>query len=217
MNKILSPSILACDFSKLGEQIREAENAGATYLHLDVMDGRFVPSISFGMPLIESIRKCSDMIFDVHLMIVEPEKYIGEFAKIGADIISVHVEACESPDTLKAITALGVDASISINPETQVRDLIPYLPYAKQVLFMSVHPGFGGQKFIEESYDRIRELADLRDEMKLDFDIEVDGGVNMENADKILAAGANILVAGSAVFKGDIKANVSKLLEIINR
>jgi ribulose-phosphate 3-epimerase len=211
----MSPSILAADFNILGEQISILEKNNADYLHIDVMDGIFVPSISFGMPLIKSIRKNTKMFFDVHLMIREPIRYIKEFADCGADLINIHYEACEDVvATLNAIKNLGVKIGITIKPSTPVSVLKPLLGKVDLILVMSVEPGFGGQKFIEETYEKLSELRELTQGMVNPPEIEVDGGVTLENAEKILKAGANVLVAGSAIFKGDIEKNIKAFKQI---
>ena len=218
MKKYLSPSMLSADFTKLGEQLQTIENAGNRMLHVDVMDGLFVPSISFGMPVIESIRPSSKMIFDVHMMVIDPERYIEDIRKSGAEIISFHVEACKCiVDTLKKIKELGAKPALAINPETPMETLRPYLQYCEEVVVMSVHPGFGGQSFIEASFDRIKELSNMRAEMGLDFAIEVDGGIKLSNVEDVLKCGADIIVAGSAVFKDDIAENVRQFKEIISK
>jgi len=214
--KILSPSILAADFSKLGEQVTQADKAGAQFIHIDVMDGVCVPSISFGFPIIETLRPVTDRVFDVHLMIVKPERYVERFAKAGADQITIHVEACECiEETLKEIKALGCKAGLALHPETPVTDLFPYLEMIDQITVMTVHTGFGGQKYIEECTQKIIDLRKEIDDRGLNVLIEVDGGVKLDNAAKILDAGASVLVAGSAVFKDDIGENVRNFLEIM--
>lgn len=209
---VLSPSILAADFAELGDQIKEAEEAGAQYLHIDVMDGSFVPSISFGMPVITSLRKISRLVFDVHLMIIEPERYLDEFAECGADIITFHLEAAKNPkDVIERIHALGKKAGMSIKPETPVEAILPYIEDLDMLLVMTVEPGFGGQSYIPESTERIRQARALIEARGLAADIEVDGGITAENVQMVLEAGANVIVAGSAVFKGSISKNIKEM------
>ena len=210
---ILSPSILAADFSILGEQIKEAAAAGAEYLHIDVMDGVFVPSISFGLPVVSTIRKATNMVFDVHLMIVGPERYVKEFAQSGADSITFHLEAAEDADELiDHIHALGCKAGMSIKPQTPVEVVRKYLKKLDMLLVMTVEPGFGGQKYIPESTERIRQVRKMAEELQTDLDIQVDGGITQDNVKVVLDAGANVIVAGSAVFKGNITENVHNLM-----
>lgn len=205
----LAPSILSADFSRLGEDLSLVEKNGITMLHIDVMDGMFVPSISLGFPIIESIRKKSDMIFDVHLMIEEPERYVERFAKSGADIITVHAEACPHLHrTIGQIKELGKKCGVALNPATSLSALDYVLEDVDMVLLMTVNPGFGGQKFIGAMYEKIRTLRKRITEEGLSVDIEVDGGIKVSNTKEAIEAGANVLVAGSAVFEGDIEANV---------
>ena len=211
---ILSPSILAADFKNLGSQIKEASNAGADYIHIDVMDGIFVPSISFGMPLITSIRSLTEKPFDVHLMIEEPIRYIDEFKECGADIITVHLEACKDVEkTLEAIHKAGCKAGLSIKPATKVSQLFPFLDMIDMALIMTVEPGFGGQKYMDSTTSKIVAVRKEIDRRLLSTDVEIDGGVTKDNIDMILSAGANVIVAGSSVFKGNISENVSYFKE----
>lgn len=212
----LAPSILAADFCELGKQVEAIGEAGAQYVHIDVMDGLFVPSISFGMPIVSSLRPRTKLFFDVHMMVTKPERYVEEFVKCGADNITIHVEACNCvAETLKKIKELGVKASLALNPETPVSEIVPYLEMVDMILVMTVHPGFGGQKYIPECTDKIREVRKLIDEKQLNVDLEIDGGVNIENLKMNLDAGANVIVAGSAVFKNDIAKNTKEFLEIM--
>lgn len=212
----LSPSMLSIDFAKIGEQLAIIEQAGTPYIHLDVMDGVFVPNISFGIPVIKGIRKASNMVFDAHLMIVEPEKYIEEFRKAGADIINFHLEATENPKkVIDLIHSTGAKAGITIKPNTPVEAVKPYLADVEMVLVMTVEPGFGGQKFMENQVPKIRQLAIWKKEMNLGYDIQVDGGITQENVKIVLNAGANVIVAGSAVFgKEDIAKAAKDFFEI---
>lgn len=215
MNK-LAPSILAADFNRLGEKIAEAEKAGADYLHIDVMDGKFVPSISFGMPLIKSIRKESNLVFDVHLMIEEPDRYIDDFAAAGADIITVHAEACTHlTRTLMHIKEKGLKAGVALNPATPLYVLDYVYDYCDMILIMSVNPGFGGQKLIPETFEKLTELRQIVKSRGKEIDIEVDGGITLENVSEIINAGANVIVSGSSVFGGSIEKNVKSFKEVI--
>ncbi|MCR4788739.1 MAG: ribulose-phosphate 3-epimerase [Lachnospiraceae bacterium] len=213
---IMAPSILAADFTILGKQIKAVEKAGAPYLHIDVCDGVFVPSISFGMPVIESIRPASGLFFDVHLMITQPEKYVEEFARCGADGITFHLEATEDPNAvIDLIHKCGKRAGISIKPGTDIEEVLPYLKSVELVLVMSVEPGFGGQKFMDGAYDRIKRLREYIDANHLNVIVEVDGGIDKKNAKKVIQSGANAIVSGSAVFdKGSIIRNVRKFIKI---
>ena len=215
---ILAPSMLSADFKELGKEIRTIEKNGAKYLHFDVMDGIFVPSISFGMPVLESIRPGTSLVCDAHLMITEPIRYIEAFAKAGADLITIHLEACEDVEaTIAKIRECGCKVGISICPETPVSSLEDLVDKVDMVLVMSVHPGFGGQKFIPESLDKIRELKTMLDAKGLDVDIQVDGGIYTTNVAEVIEAGANIIVAGSAVFKGDTAKNTIDMMEILKK
>ena len=216
MNYVLAPSILASDFKVLGQEMKKTEENGAEYIHFDVMDGMFVPSISFGMPVMASIHDATEQFMDAHLMIQEPIRYVEAFQKAGADLLTVHLEACEDVKaTLDKIHEYGMKAGISINPETDVKELMPYLEDADMILVMSVHPGFGGQKFIPETLEKIRAVRNMLNKKNLDTDIQVDGGIYVENVREVLDAGANIIVAGSAVFRGDAGENTAKFMEIL--
>ena len=211
---ILAPSILSADFSKLGEDVKTVSDAGAQYIHLDVMDGAFVPSISFGMPVISSLRKTTDRVFDVHM----PGRYVNDVRKAGADIICVHQEACLHLDrTINQIKETGARAAVALNPATPVETLSCILKEADMFLIMSVNPGFGGQKLIPYTLDKVREAKNLVKQSGCKTDIEVDGGINLENVEEAMDAGANIIVAGSAVFKGEIEKNVEAFLEKLQR
>ena len=210
---ILAPSILSADFAALGDQIEEADKAGAQYIHIDVMDGLFVPSISFGMPVIRSIRGRTKKVFDVHLMIEKPERYIKEFADCGADIITFHLEACNCiRETIDLIHSQGIRAGLSIKPATPTEALRPHLDILDMVLIMSVEPGFGGQKYIPSSTDKLRETKRLIEESGRNIDLQVDGGIKLENIRTVYEAGANVIVAGSSVFGGNVTENVKSLM-----
>lgn len=215
---ILAPSMLSADLKELGKEIHTIEENGAKYLHFDVMDGIFVPSISFGMPVLKSIRTGTKLVCDVHLMITEPIRYIADFAKAGADIITIHIEACEDVDaTISKIKECGCKVGISIKPNTAVTVLEPYLEKIDVIMIMSVEPGFGGQKFIPSSVEKIRQTKAMVDEKGLGIDIEVDGGIYTHNVEEVIKAGANVIVAGSAVFNGDTKQNTIDMMEILNK
>ena len=216
MNYVLSPSILAADFKVLGQEMKKTEENGAAYIHFDVMDGMFVPSISFGMPVLASIHDATEQFMDAHLMVQEPIRYVEAFQKAGADYVTVHLEACEDVKTTSdKIHACGMKAGLAVNPETDVKELVPYLEDVEMILIMSVHPGFGGQKFIPESLDKIREVRAMLNEKNLETDIQADGGIYVENVREVLDAGANVIVAGSAVFRGDAGENTAKFMEIL--
>lgn len=211
MKRILAPSILSADFSILGEQIKEADEAGAEFIHIDVMDGMFVPSISFGLPVIQTIRKVTKKIFDVHLMIVQPERYLEEFAKAGADYITIHYEATEDvAGAIKKIHEQGCKAGISVKPGTDVRMLKPFVGDLDLILIMSVEPGFGGQTILESSFDKIRTAAKMIEEAGREIRLSVDGGITLLNVNQIIDAGADTIVSGSSVFKGNISKNVEE-------
>ncbi|MBR4149030.1 MAG: ribulose-phosphate 3-epimerase [Rikenellaceae bacterium] len=214
MERIISPSMLSADFGNLDRDTRMIDRSAAQWIHIDVMDGVFVPNISFGFPVMKPIRKASDKVLDVHLMIVEPEKYVAQFAEAGADIVTFHYEATQTPrEAIRLIRESGAKVGISIKPKTPVEVLRELLPEVDLVLIMSVEPGFGGQSFIEGSTDKVRELRKMIDEAGLDVTIEIDGGVSAANAGELYEAGCDALVAGSAVFKAaDPEAEILKIL-----
>lgn len=217
MDYILAPSILAADFKTLGEQMKLTEENGAKYLHFDVMDGMFVPSISFGMPVLRSIHDATGQVMDAHLMVQEPIRYVEAFQKAGADLITVHLEACgDVRATIQKIRDCGVKVGLSICPDTPAEAVEELLSEIDMLLVMSVHPGFGGQKFIPESLEKIRRIRKMIREQELDVDIQVDGGIYLTNVREVLDAGANIIVAGSAVFKGNPAENTKEFMEILN-
>ena len=214
----LSPSILSADFGKLAEDVAIATDNGAEYIHIDVMDGVFVPNMSIGFTVIESLRKYNDKIFDVHLMIVNPEKYVERFAKAGSDIITFHVESTNDvKGVIELIHNCGKKAGISVKPATPISEIEEYLPLVDMVLIMTVEPGFGGQKFMPDMLEKAKELDVLKKEKGYDFDVEADGGINFDNVQLLLDAGVNVIVAGSSVFKpGQTAENTKKFMEILN-
>ena len=216
MKKIqISPSILSADFSQLGNEIRRLEEAGADMIHVDVMDGHFVPNLTMGAPIIKALRQCTKLPFDVHLMISPVHKYIQDYAKAGADIITIHPEATENiEDSIQHIKSLNKKVGVSLNPETKIDKVTEFLNEVDLILIMSVHPGFGGQKFMPEVLDKIKELKKIKNQKNLDFDIQIDGGINFDNYKLAINAGANILVSGTTIFKnnnGNIKKNIALL------
>lgn len=214
MKPLLAPSILSANFAQLGKEAKEAQNAGADLLHVDVMDGRFVPNITVGIPVVESLRREVEIPLDVHLMIVEPEKYVRDFIRAGADYISFHFEAAVHHHRIvETIKSEGAKAGIAVNPSTPISFLEEILSFLDFVLVMSVNPGFGGQKFIETSLRKIENLKKLAEKLNPELLIEVDGGIKLNNVENVLSAGARIIVAGSAVFKGNIKENVKAFKE----
>lgn len=214
--RILAPSILAADCSILGQQLTDIKEAGAQYVHIDVMDGVFVPSISFGVPVVETIRKSTDAVFDVHLMIIHPIKYVEAFAKAGADSITFHLESEDDPiQVIEKIRECGCKVGISIKPGTDVSEVYPYLALVDMLLIMTVEPGFGGQKYIPESTMKIAQAKYHIDENAYNCDIEVDGGITTQTCKTVLEVGANVIVAGSSIFKNDIKENVKTYLSLM--
>ena len=219
MKKIqISPSILSADFNQLGNEIKRLEEAGADMIHVDVMDGHFVPNLTMGPPVIKALRKYTKLPFDVHLMISPVHKYIKDYADAGADIITIHPETTDNlEDSIQHIKKLNKKIGISLNPETQIEVVKKFLEKIDLVLIMGVHPGFGGQKFIPKVLDKIKELKKIKDQQNLNFDIEVDGGINFDNNKLVIKAGANILVSGTTIFKnnnGNIKKNIDTLKAI---
>ena len=214
----ISPSILSADFSQLGSEIKRLEDAGADMIHVDVMDGHFVPNLTIGPPVIKALRKYTGLTFDVHLMISPVHKYIKDFADAGSDIITIHPEATENlGQSLKYIKTLKKKVGVSLNPNTKIDSIENELPNIDLILVMSVYPGFGGQKFIPDVIEKIKQLKKIRDEKKYEYDIEVDGGINFENSKSVISAGANILVSGTTIFKennGNIKKNIETLKEV---
>ena len=216
INYVLAPSILAADFKVLGQEMKKTEDNGAEYIHFDVMDGMFVPSISFGMPVMASIHDATEQFMDAHLMVQEPIRYVEAFAEAGADILTVHYEACKDiRATLDKIKACGMKTGLAISPDTPVEVLKEFLGEVDMFLVMTVHPGFGGQKLIPEMLDKVRTLRAMLNERGLETDIQVDGGIYAFNVKEALDAGANVIVAGSAVFKGNAGENTRELMEIL--
>ncbi len=214
----ISPSILAADVSRFGEELAAVSEAGADYIHIDIMDGMFVQNISFGVPVVEGIRKCVDTFFDVHLMVHEPIRYIRDFAEAGADGITVHVEACEDLEaTIDEIHNHGKKAAVSIKPRTDIDIILDILPKVYMVLVMTVEPGYGGQKIRRDTFDKIIRLRQYIEEHNLDVDIEVDGGVDLDNVREVLEAGANVIVAGTKVFHGDVEENMKNFRRILEQ
>ena len=214
----LAPSILAADVSCLGDQIKAIETAGADYVHIDVMDGVFVQNLSYGIPVVKGLRKCTDLFFDVHLMIVNPIEHVGDFVEAGADGITVHAEACADrlQETIDEIVRHGAKPAVAIRPDTPIDPVLPVLDQLSMVLVMTVYPGYGGQEIIRDTFDKIRKLREIIEERGLAVDIEVDGGIALDNVSTVREAGANIFVAGTQVFSGDIEENVRLFKDKLN-
>lgn len=214
----LAPSILSADYAVLGEQLRILDEAGAQYVHIDIADGQFVPSITMGIPVVKTIRKCTDRMFDVHMMVLEPERFIDELSEAGADIVTVHAEACRHLDnTINRIKENGLLAGVALNPETPLNVLEYVLPKIDMALIMTVNPGYGGQKAIPYTFRKVAELKKMIDKSGCRVDIEVDGGVTLDNVERFLDAGANIIVSGSAVFAGEMEENVRRFMDILHQ
>lgn len=212
----LSPSILAADITCLGQEVKTAQSAGADYIHIDVMDGVFVPNLSFGTTIVRGLRECMDLFFDVHLMIVNPIKHVERFAGIGADGITVHAEACDDLEaTIDEIRRCGAKAAVALSPDTDIDVVLPFLDKLSMVLVMTVYPGYGGQKIVTRTFSKIAKLRSIIDERNLSVDIEVDGGVNLQNVEEIKKAGANIFVAGTKIFKGNVLENIRNFKELL--
>lgn len=216
MTNRLSPSILAADVRYLEREIQTVANAGAEYIHIDVMDGVFVPNISFGLPVVKGLRSCTDAFFDVHLMITEPLRYIERFAEAGADGITVHAEACEDLQAaVDKIIASGKQAGVAISPDTGIEPVLPLLDKLSMVLVMTVYPGYGGQSLIKETFMKIQNLREIINRRGLNVDIEVDGGVSLDNVREIMETGANVFVAGTKVFRGDAAKNTMDFMKLL--
>lgn len=213
----IAPSILAADYAQFGAELQRIDETASEYVHIDIMDGQFVPNISFGADVVASMRKHSKLVFDVHLMVVNPERYVDAYAQAGADIMTIHTESTlHIHGALQKIKQAGMKAGVAINPGTPVEALVPVLTLVDQVLIMTVNPGFGGQAFIPETMPKVERLVELRQELGLSFDIEVDGGIDHLTIKQAKAAGANVFVAGSYVFKGDLVERVDSLVEALN-
>ena len=213
----IAPSVLSADFARLGEEVAEVERAGADLIHFDVMDGHFVPNLSIGIPVLESLRKVTRLPLDAHLMIENPERYVEVFVKAGANSVTVHAEVCKDiPAMAKRLHDLGARASVGINPETDVQRVLPFAAQLDMILIMSVHPGFGGQEFIPEALEKLRAVRRELDRRGLKVDIEIDGGVKLDNIAEVKAAGANVFVSGSGIFgQGDYRKVVKEMRDLI--